>query len=453
MSKNLVIVESPTKAKTISKFLGKNYKITSSYGHLRDLPQKSLGVDVKHDFQPKYVVAKDKKAIVDELKKMAKKSETVYFATDEDREGEAIAWHLLYLLSKGNKNLKHKRIAFHEITKKAVLDALKKPREIDNNLVDAQQARRILDRLVGYKLSPFLWKKVAKGLSAGRVQSVAVRLIVEREQEIKKFKSQEYWSLKAHLNKDKETFESLLNQIDDKKLDKLDIKDKKQMDKIIKDLDKTDYVVDKIAKRQAKKNPPAPYTTSSLQQDAHNKLGFSSRQTMYLAQSLYEGMKVGKEHVGLITYMRTDSQNLASSFVDSARQYIQKEFSAKYLPSKPVTYKTKSKTAQEAHEAIRPTHIDKTPDQVKDHLKDKEFKLYQLIWQRSLACQMQAAQLDHTTVDIKADNYTFRATGSIIKFKGFLEVYGNNNKDNILPELKEKDKLNLKKLEPKQHFT
>ncbi len=451
--KNLVIVESPTKAKTISKFLGKNYKITSSYGHLRDLPQRALGVDTEKNFEPKYVVPKDKKPLVDELKKMAKKADTIYLATDEDREGEAIAWHLLYLLSKGNKNLNHKRIAFHEVTKSAILEAIKNPREINDNLVDAQQARRVLDRLVGYKLSPFLWKKVAKGLSAGRVQSVAVRLIVEREKEIKKFKSDEYWSLNAHLGEKNKIFESFLNKIDNKKLDKLEIKDEKQMDKILKDLDNAKYIVEKINKKKAQKNAPPPYTTSSLQQDAHGKLGFSSRQTMYLAQNLYEGMKVGKDHVGLITYMRTDSVSLAESFLDSARSYIKKELGDKYLPPSPLSYKTKSKSAQEAHEAIRPTHIEKTPESVKDHLDEKQYKLYDLIWKRSLACQIESAKLDHTSVDVKAKKYTFRATGSIIKFPGFLKIYGGATKDNILPDMKEKDELELEKLEPKQHFT
>ncbi|MFH1899894.1 MAG: type I DNA topoisomerase [Patescibacteria group bacterium] len=466
--KNLVIVESPTKAKTITKFLGKNFKITSSCGHLRDLPKKSLGVDVEHSFEPKYVVPKDKKALVDELKKLSKKADTVYLATDEDREGEAIAWHLLYLLRNGNKNLDYKRIAFHEITKQAVLDALDNPRELDQNLVDAQQARRILDRLVGYKLSPFLWKKVAKGLSAGRVQSVAVRLIVEREREIEKFKPEEYWDLKAILhkiqltatqkssqpnNKEQGDFESTLNQIDGKKLERLDIKNKEAIDEILKNLKGAEYIVDKINKKQTQRKPYAPFTTSGLQQDAHNKLGFSSKQTMYIAQRLYEGIKIGKEQTGLITYMRTDSLNLSENFLDQARKYIEKKFGEKYLPESAIKYKTKSKSAQEAHEAIRPTDADRTPEDVKPFLDDKQFKLYNLIWQRSLACQMNPAKIDSTNVDIKAKNYTFRATGSVIKFDGFLKVYPVNTKENILPELKQNEKIDLIKLDPKQHFT
>jgi DNA topoisomerase I len=454
MSKNLVIVESPTKAKTISKFLDKDYKILSSYGHLRDLPQRDLGVDVEKDFKPKYVVAADKKPLVDELKKAAAKSDMVYFATDEDREGEAISWHLLNLLSNdGKKKLPHKRIAFHEITKPAVLKALKNPRELDQNLVDAQQARRILDRLVGYKLSPFLWKKVAKGLSAGRVQSVAVRLVVEREREIKKFKSDEYWSLKAMLKSDGKEFEAHLAKIDKKKLDKLDIKSKKAMDKILKALDGASYTVSDVSKRETSKKPHAPFTTSSLQQEAHNKLGYSAKQTMYIAQALYEGVKHGKEQTGLITYMRTDSVNLAATFLDAARDYIKTEYGDGYLPASVVKYKTKAKGAQEAHEAIRPTHIDKLPSEMKDHLDDKQFKLYDLIWRRAVASQMNPAKIDSTGIDIEANKHFFRANGSVIKFDGFLKAYGNNTKENILPAIKKDDKLDLVKLDPKQSFT
>ncbi len=453
MSKNLVIVESPTKAKTITKFLGKDYKIMSSYGHLRDLPVRKLGIDVDKDFTPDYVVAKDKKPIVDELKKAAKKAEMVYFATDEDREGEAISWHLLKLLTIGRKNLPNKRIAFHEITKSAILDALKHPREIDLNLVDAQQARRVLDRLVGYKLSPFLWKKVAKGLSAGRVQSVAVKLIVEREREIKAFKTEEYWNLKAILKIDNQEFETTLYKIADKKLAKLDIKSEKEINKILKDLKGVDYLIDKITTKQTNRKPLAPFTTSSLQQEAHNKLGFSSKQTMYIAQRLYEGLKTGKEQAGLITYMRTDSVNLANSFLDEARNYIQTQFGKDYLPTEIIKYKAKAKLAQEAHEAIRPTDINKTPEMMKEFLDDKQYKLYKLVWQRALACQMTSAKIDSTTVEIKAGKYGFKATGSIIKFDGWLKVYPRNAKDNILPELRQGAKADLIKLEPKQSFT
>jgi len=453
MSKNLVIVESPTKAKTIAKFLNKDYKIMSSYGHLRDLPIKKLGIDVEKDFKPDYVVAADKKPLVDELKKAAKKAEMVYFATDEDREGEAISWHLLKLLATGKKELSHKRIAFHEITKSAVLAALAHPREIDLNLVDAQQARRVLDRLVGYKLSPFLWKKVAKGLSAGRVQSVAVKLIVEKEREIQAFKTEEYWNLKAILKAENQEFEATLFKIADKKLAKLDIKTEKVINEILDNLKDAEYIIDKITKKQTNRQANAPFTTSSLQQEAHNKLNFSSKQTMYIAQRLYEGLKTGKEQAGLITYMRTDSVNLATSFVDDARDYIKNKFGKDYLPTMAIKYKAKSKSAQEAHEAIRPTDINKTPEDLKDFLDDKQYKLYNLIWQRALACQMNPAKIDGTTVEIKAKEYGFKANGSIIKFDGWLKVYPKNIKDNFLPELVQGTKTDLIKLEPKQSFT
>ncbi len=452
--KKLVIVESPTKAKTISKFLDKNYKIMSSYGHLRDLPKKDLGVDVEHNFKPKYVVADDKKAVIDELYKAAQKSNMVYFATDEDREGEAISWHLLYLLSQKQKDIQHKRIVFHEITKDAILEALKSPREIDKNLVDAQQARRILDRLVGYKLSPFLWKKVSKGLSAGRVQSVAVRLIVEREREIQKFKPEEYWDIEATLeNQHKQEFNAKLIKIVDKKLEKFDLKNQRQVNGIVEDLEKQNYQVSKIETKQTPKKPQPPFTTSSLQQEAHNKLGFSSKQTMYLAQNLYEGIKLGKEQVGLITYMRTDSLNLSSNFTTQAHSYIQDEFGHKYLPKQVNKYSTKSKTAQEAHEAIRPTDLSRAPEEIKNYLNDKQYKLYDLIWKRALASQMQAAKINKTSIDIAAGKYLLRANGSQISFDGWLKVYPGITKENILPQIKQAEKFGLKELKPTQHFT
>ncbi len=453
MSKQLVIVESPTKAKTISKFLGADYKIMSSYGHVRDLPARQLGVDVEHDFQPKYVVSKDKQPIVSELKKAAQKASMVYFATDEDREGEAISWHLLALLKGKRASFDYRRIAFHEITKEAILRALDNPRDIDLNLVNAQQARRILDRLVGYKLSPFLWKKVSKGLSAGRVQSVAVRLVVEREREIKAFRPQEYWSLKAFLETRGQKLEASLFSIDKDKLDKLSLQSEKQVKNIVNELDNAKYLVDKIVQKQNLKKAPAPFTTSSLQQEAHNKLGFSAKQTMYIAQSLYEGVKIGKEQVGLITYMRTDSVNLADSFVKQTRDYILRQLGKDYLPPQPVKYKAKSKNAQEAHEAIRPTDIDRTPQAVKEHLDDKQYKLYALIWQRALACQINPARVSSTVVEIKAGRYGFKANGSVVKFDGWLKIYPAKFKDNLLPPLSEGDELELLKLEPKQSFT
>ncbi len=452
MSKQLVIVESPTKAKTISRFLGKDYKIMSSYGHVRDLPAKELGVDIKNNFQPKYVVSKDKKPIVDELKKAAQKADLVYFATDEDREGEAISWHLLNLLS-AKGEIKHHRIAFHEITKQAVLRALEQPRKIDLNLVNAQQARRVLDRLVGYKLSPFLWKKVSKGLSAGRVQSVAVRLIVEREREIKAFQPEEYWNLKAFLLAGKQKIESILFKIDGRQLDKLSLKSETQINEILADLKSAKYTVQSVIHKQSSKKAPAPFTTSSLQQAAHNQLGFSAKQTMYVAQALYEGVKIGQEQVGLITYMRTDSVNLADSFIGQARDYIKQHLGTEYLPAQPVKYKAKTKSAQEAHEAIRPTDINKTPEQVKAFLDDKQYKLYTLIWQRALACQLKPALINSTTVEIAASRYSFKATGSTIKFDGWLKVYPAKVKNNLLPPLTKGQLLALGKLEPKQSFT
>ncbi len=458
MNKKLVIVESPTKAKTITKFLDKTYKILSSYGHVRDLPVNKLGVKIENDFEPTYVVLKDKKPLVDELKKAARKAEMVYFATDEDREGEAISWHLLNLL--GKDKIKHQRIAFHEITKEAVLSALKNPRQIDLNLVDAQQARRILDRLVGYKLSPFLWKKVAKGLSAGRVQSVAVRLIVEREREIQTFKPEEYWSLEALLEKtnqnpDKITknFIAKLYKIKNKKLTKFEIQSKEAMDKLLNDLKGAEYIVEKIERKQGYKVAPAPFTTSSLQQEAHNKLGFSAKQTMYLAQNLYEGVKIGQEQVGLITYMRTDAVNLANSFIKQVRSYIQEQLGKDYLPTAAIKYKTKAKNAQEAHEAIRPTDINKSPDELSDFLDAKQLKLYRLIWQRSLACQIKAAEFDKTVVEIKAKDYLFKANGSVIKFAGWLKIYPLHSQNDILPELNLQERLKLIKLNAKQSFT
>lgn len=458
--KKLVIVESPTKAKTIAKFLGKDYKIMSSYGHLRDLPTRELGVDVEHNFLPKYVVAKDKKVLVTELKKAAAKAEMVYFATDEDREGEAISWHLLSLLSNSKKKLPHERIVFHEITKPAILRALEKPRELDQNLIDAQQARRVLDRLVGYKLSPFLWSKVAKGLSAGRVQSVAVRLIVEREREIQSFKTEEYWALEAELkkeeqksaNKEQKSFVARLIAINEQKIDKLDIKNKEQMDQILTDLADAEYRVAKVERKETSKNPPAPFTTSSLQQEAYNKLGFSAKQTMYLAQELYEGLKLGREQVGLITYMRTDSLNLAESFLSEARDYLKNNLGDKFLPASSRRFKTKSKLAQEAHEAIRPTDINRRPEDVKNFVEAKQFKMYDLIWRRSLASQMKEAIIDNTAVDVAVKKYIFRANGAVIKFPGFLKIYGTSKED-LLPELKQDELLALIKLDAKQKFT
>jgi len=452
MAKSLVIVESPTKAKTITKFLGKDFKVESSFGHVRDLPQKKLGVDVENNFEPVYEIPAKAKKQVNKLKELAQKADSVILAPDEDREGEAIAWHLTKALNLKGKKVE--RITFHEITKSAIEKALENPREIDMNLVDAQQARRILDRLVGYKLSPFLWKKVARGLSAGRVQSVAVRLVCDKEKEIQAFKQEEYWSIEAQLEKDKQDFTAQLIKDQDKAVKKLDIKNEEQAQKILNDLNNSLYEVIDIEKKEVKKQPPTPFTTSTLQQEASRKLGYSAKQTMMLAQRLYEGIELGPQgSVGLITYMRTDSLNLSTYSLDNIRGYINNELGKDYLPDQARFYKTKSKGAQEAHEAIRPTDVNNTPEKIKQYLDPKQYKIYKLIWERTLACQMNPAIMDSTRIDIKAGNYTFRATGSTIKFHGFLKIYTTSVKENFLPTVELKDKLNLLKLTKNQHFT
>jgi len=452
--KNLVIVESPTKAKTISKFLPKaEYNIQSSFGHIRDLPKTKMGVDTEKNYEPKYVIPPKARKTVTALKEAAKKSDTIYFATDEDREGEAIAWHLEHILKP--KKDKSKRITFHEITKAAIENAIKSPREIDLSLVDAQQARRILDRLVGYEMSPFLWKKVARGLSAGRVQSVAVRLIVEREREIKAFNKEEYWTIEAVFEKDKKEFEAKLHKVDQKALKKLEIKDEKQAKKLLDTLQKQNYKIAKVEIKETSKKAPTPFKTSTLQQEANRKLYFSAKQTMMLAQQLYEGIELGSEgSTGLITYMRTDSLNLSNEFKNGAKDFIEKEFGKQYLGPKGKVYK-KAKGAQEAHEAIRPTQASRTPESIKSFLDSKQYKLYKLIWERSLASQMADVKLDQTAVDIEDEKnkYTFRANGVQIKFDGWQKVYSTDTKETILPELKEKDKVDAKKIEPIQHFT
>ena len=449
----LLIVESPTKAKTISKFLGKDFKVESSYGHIRDLPKSKMGVDIEHDFEPAYVIPTAKRKTVTKLKKAAEKAKEIYFATDEDREGEAIAWHLSCILEQ--KSDQANRISFHEITKEAIAEAIKNPRTIDQNLVDAQQARRILDRLVGYELSPFLWRKVAKGLSAGRVQSVALRLVVERERERKEFKPQEYWTIEALLAKKAgEELLSKLHKIDGKTLDKFDLNSEKLVKPILKDLKSAEYQIEDIIKKQVKRNPLAPFTTSTLQQEANNKLGFSAKQTMRIAQQLYEGVDTDKKgSVGLITYMRTDSVTLADKFLNEARSFIKKELGNEYLPDTARKYKTKSKMAQEAHEAIRPTHADLKPEDIEKSLNPHQYKLYDLIWKRALASQINPAIIDQTTIEIKADKYGLRTTGSVINFDGFLKIYGNSKTDDLLPAMEKGDKLNLKELTEKQHFT
>ncbi|MFH1460924.1 MAG: type I DNA topoisomerase [Patescibacteria group bacterium] len=476
---NLVIVESPTKAKTINKYLGRDYSVKSSYGHIRDLPEKKFGVDLKHDFKPEYTILVKAKKIVKELRQVAQKAKLIILATDEDREGEAIAWHILQTLD-SDKIKNYQRIVFHEITKKAIDQALKNPRQIDMDLVNAQQARRILDRIVGYKLSPFLWKKVVKGLSAGRVQSVAVRLIVDREREIEAFKPEEYWSIEAQLRpntviaseakqsrrehgiatspsaprNDNNEFTAKLIRKDEKTINKLGVKDKEWANQILKDLEGAQYQVSEIKKRQVQKQPSPPFATSTLQQEASRKLGFSAKQTMRIAQQLYEGIELGpKGSFGLITYHRTDSLNISQEAITKAREFIKEQFGKNYLPAQARIYKTKAKSAQEAHEAVRPTQISRQPEKIKQFLDKNQYKLYDLIWRRFMACQMNPALLDATSVDIKAGNYTFRSTGSIIKFDGWLKIYPSKIKENILPDLIKQEILKLIKLLSEQHFT
>lgn len=463
---HLIIVESPAKARTLKKFLGAKYVIKASMGHIRDLPKKNLAIDTENDFEPEYEISPDKKKVVKELKEAAKKYDeiTVWLATDEDREGESISWHLRYALNL--KKGSFKRIAFHEITKPAVLRALENPREIDLNLVHAQQARRVLDRLVGYKLSPLLWKKVQAGLSAGRVQSVAVRLIVDREREIEAFKPEEYWKIdadfKAHEKGDKKKveFPAALAKIAGKKAK---VTSKKQADKVLKDLNESDFKISKIAKRTTHRKPSAPFITSTLQQEASRKLGYSVKQTMVIAQQLYEGISHGKDHAGLITYMRTDSFNLSKEFLKTVPKVVEKQFGKEYLLKAPRVFTKKAKGAQEAHEAIRPTDLSKTPASLKDHLDPKQHKLYKLIWERTIACQMPDADLDTTTVTVEASKgYDLTAKGQVIKNPGFMKAYVEGtdhpeealaNKEAFLPELQEGSVCDLLKIRPEQKFT
>ena len=458
----LVIVESPTKAKTISRFLGRDFKVESSYGHVRDLPKSTLGIDVEKTFEPKYVIPTKSRKQVNLLKKEAEGADKIILATDEDREGEAIAWHLIAALGLENRpGNKIERIVFHEITEKAIKEALKNPRELDLKLINAQQARRILDRIVGYKLSPFLWKKVYRGLSAGRVQSVAVRLIAEREREIQNFKPEEYWTISANLKKTdtKEEFEANLAKKDGAAIDKFDIKTKADADKIANELERQEWRVLGVEKKAVSKNPWPPFTTSTLQQEAFRRLGFSAKQTMRLAQQLYEGVELGEEATGLITYMRTDSLNLSEDSLASAKEYLAREVGEKYALPSPRRFKTKSKGAQEAHEAIRPSDPARTPESVKPFLDQKQYRLYDLIWRRFTASQMPQALFDATSVDIKAGlpaqagDYTFRANGQTLKFDGFLKIYPLKFTELSLPELKLEDELELVKLRPAQHFT
>ncbi len=455
VKKTLVIVESPAKAKTIEKYLGKKYMVRASMGHLRDLPKSQFGIDVENDFAPKYINIRGKGDLIKALKKDAKNADKVYLASDPDREGEAIAWHLSFIL--GLNPEEDCRIVFNEITKPAIQEAVKHPRGINIDQVDAQQARRMLDRIVGYKLSPLLWRKVRKGLSAGRVQSVTVKLICDREKEIQAFESVEYWTVGMKLRKDKSAmFEAELTHVDG---EKLDLHDEKATEALVADFQQQKLLVDKVKKSERKRKPAAPFTTSSLQQDAARKLGFTSRKTMMLAQQLYEGIELGRHGAtGLITYMRTDSTRLSDMALNDARAFIGEQFGEDYLPPKANVYVT-GKKAQDAHEAIRPTDVNLTPESVEKHLNKDQFKLYNLIWQRFTASQMVPAVYDTLSIQIKAgERYTAKAAGSKLKFPGFTAVYAGaesskKEKDVLLPDLAEGDELNIAKMLPQQHFT
>lgn len=467
MADNLVIVESPAKAKTIAEFLGRDFKVMASMGHVRDLPKSKMGIDTENDFQPVYSVSQDKTQVIKQLKDAINASTMIWLATDEDREGEAIAWHILQALGwKENKRVK--RIVFHEITKKAILDAVNKPRSIDVNLVDAQQARRVLDRLVGYELSPLLWKKVRFGLSAGRVQSVAVRLVVDREREIRNFKIEEYWTIMAlfypEAKKSGSEFQAFLTRQGEKKLE---ISNEKQAQEILKELNDAQYKVTSVEQKEVRRYPAPPFITSTLQQEAARKLGFSVKRTMMIAQQLYEGVEINKKRMGLITYMRTDSVNLAESAIKEAREVILNQFGLQYALASGRRFKSK-KGAQEAHEAIRPVDFMIAPSEVTAFLKKEQAALYELIWKRAVASQMAEAVFDQTGIDISASqgNYVFRATGQVMKFPGFMKLYQegkdretddeskkDEDSDRILPELHQGQDVSLKELIPDQHFT
>jgi len=481
LSKGLVIVESPAKAKTIQKYLGKGFSVEASLGHVRDLPKSTLGVDINNDFETDYIVIPGKEKVVAKLKKLAASADNIYLAPDPDREGEAIAAHLAFELDEDSGRKKKKaakkakkgepepppriqRVTFNEITKRAVQAAFEHPRAIDQNLVDAQQARRVLDRLVGYQVSPLLWDKVRRGLSAGRVQTVALRLIVEREREIKAFEKKEYWTIDAHLAASKPpAFDA---RFVGKGEEKVEVTNGEDAEKIRAALEKADWIVRSVDKKERRRNAAPPFTTSKLQQDSSRKLRFSVKRTMMIAQRLYEGVELGEEgSVGLITYMRTDSTRVAPEAIAEVREYVGKEYGPTYLPESPNVFKEK-KDSQGAHEAIRPTSAMRHPDQIKQYLKEDEFKVYKLIWQRFVASQINPAVFDQTTVDIDAKNgadaYWFRVTGSVLKFDGFLKVYeeskeGKDEEDeelkHKLPALEAGQKLTLKELKPEQHFT
>lgn len=467
MSNYVVIVESPAKAKTISKYLGKEYRVLASYGHVRDLPAKKGSVDPDNNFHMTYNPIEKNLKHVNKIAESVKESSALYLATDPDREGEAISWHIYELLKEKKALVKKEvhRVVFHEITKTAIKNAIESPRAISMDLVNAQQARRALDYLVGFNLSPLLWKKVQRGLSAGRVQSPALRMIVEREEEIEQFKAREYWSIEADLTHKKINFIAKLFLYQNQKVEQFTITNEKDATRITNDLSQKAnglLVVQKVEKKERKRNPTAPFTTSTLQQEAVRKLGFSAQKTMRIAQQLYEGIETDQGPLGLITYMRTDSVQLANEAIEDIRQTIQQQFGENFLPSAPVVYKTKSKNAQEAHEAIRPTHAHFLPKDIKTSLTPDQFKLYELIWKRTIACQMIPATIHSVVVELGCgDGNAFKATGSSILNPGFMQVYQEDKDDHqpdtedsrLLPELNKGDKVNLTKIHPEQHFT
>ncbi|HLS53949.1 MAG TPA: type I DNA topoisomerase [Tissierellaceae bacterium] len=455
MSRKLVIVESPAKAKTIGKLLGRNYKVVASVGHIRDLPKSTLGIDIENNYEPRYITIRGKGPVIKELKKEARKASKVYLATDPDREGEAISWHLAHILD--IEEDEKVRVGFNEITKEAVQKAIKNPRSLDSDLIDAQQARRVLDRLVGYKISPLLWKKIRKGLSAGRVQSVATKLICDREKEIENFVPEEYWSIRSIFTKDNLDFEgNFIGKYENAKVKKIKLNNEEKVNAILQELDREQFIVKDVRKGSKRRNPYPPYTTSTLQQDASRRLRFSIRKTMTIAQQLYEGIDIGGEGtVGLITYMRTDSTRISNEAIGAAKNYIIENFGEEYSNGGR-GYGGKNKDSQDAHEAIRPTIGLRDPESIKDSLTNDQYKLYKLIWDRFVASQMSAAKYDTLRVNIDNNGYLFRASGSKLIFPGFLKVYAiidNKDKEMDLPELAEKDKLTVKDIVPKQHFT
>jgi len=456
MKNNLVIVESPAKAKTIGKFLGKNYTVKASVGHVRDLPKSKLGIDVENNFEPNYITIRGKGDLIKELKKEAKKADKIFLATDPDREGEAISWHLANILKLDENEAI--RIEFNEITKDAIVKASKNPRKINIDLVDAQQARRILDRLVGYNISPLLWKKIEKGLSAGRVQSVTLKLIIDREREINDFKSEEYWTLDLELTKlRKKIIAKYYGYLENGKVKKVKINSEDEVNAIINNIDKEKILVYKIDRTKKRTKPYAPFTTSSLQQEANKKLNFTSKKTMMVAQQLYEGINIkGEGSVGLVTYIRTDSFRLSDEAMVSVKDYILSNYGEKYFSSQIYTKSKKSDAKiQDAHEAIRPTYVLKEPDKIKADLTPDQYKLYNLIWKRFVACQMADAEFDITSITFNSNNNIFKTSGSILKFDGYKLVYkyADGSEDKILPDIQEQEELNINKVEPIQHFT